>query len=530
MGAMNLGYLLSRSADAHPSHPAIIFGSRVLTYRELNERVNRLASAFADLGLHPGDRVAIFSPNRPEILETLLAAWKAGLAAVPVNFRLHRNEVLYILNHSEARLLVYAGVYQQDIELIAPKLSATRILVCLDGVLPGAPPRREFNGFEAFSYEELVRRGTGAERVAPVDGDDLAWLFYTSGTTGRPKGAMLTHRILLMMTMNACADVYPFSHEDIALHVAPLTHGSGLYTLPLIAKGSTNIILDTPRFDPETVFALIQEHRVTVLPFLAPTMVKRLVESDARERYNLRSLRCIVYGGAPMYVEDLLAALRAFGPILAQIYGQGECPMTITGLAREEHDPAYPERLASAGTARTGVEIRVQDERGNVLGRGEVGEIAVRSDLVMKGYWRDPEATAKTIVDGWLKTGDVGYLDENGYLYILDRTKDLIISGGNNIYPREVEEVLLRHPAVQEACVFGVPDPEWGEAVKAVVVLKPGCTATEEELISFCRDHLASYKKPRSVDFVEELPKNAYGKVLKRELRNRYWQGRARKV
>jgi acyl-CoA synthetase (AMP-forming)/AMP-acid ligase II len=526
MGAMNLGYMLSRSADANPHHPAIIYGTRVLTYQELNERVNRIASAFLDLGLKPGDRVAIFSPNRPEILETLFATWKAGLVAVPMNFRLHRDEVRYILNHSESRLLVYAGVYQKDIDHIAPELTATRTMVCLDGPA-GA---RQQNALAVHDYEELVIHGDDVERVAPVDGDDLAWIFYTSGTTGRPKGAMLTHRILLLAAMNACADVYPFSHRDIALHVAPLTHGSGLYALPLIAKGSTNVILDVSRFDPEAVFALIEKHRVTVLPFMAPTMVKRLVESDARAKHDLRSLRCIVYGGAPMYVEDLVAGLKAFGPIFVQVYGQGECPMTITGLACDEHDLNRPERLASAGTARMGVEVRIQDAEGNVLPRGEIGEIAVRSDLVMKGYWRDPEATAETVVNGWLKTGDVGYLDEHGYLYILDRTKDMIISGGNNIYPREVEEVLLRHPAVQEVCVFGVPDPEWGEAVKAVVVLKPGHTATEEELVAFCRNHLASYKKPRSVDFVEELPKNAYGKVLKRELRNRYWKGQLRKV
>jgi acyl-CoA synthetase (AMP-forming)/AMP-acid ligase II len=216
--------------------------------------------------------------------------------------------------------------------------------------------------------------------------------------------------------------------------------------------------------------------------------------------------------------------------VFAQIYGQGECPMTITGLNREEHDLNRPERLASAGTARLGVQVRIQDADGNELPRGAVGEIAVQSDLVMKGYWRNPEATNDTIVNGWMRTGDVGYMDEEGYLYILDRTKDMIISGGNNIYPREVEEVLLRHPAVQEACVFGVPDREWGEAVKAVVVLRQGHAATEEELIAFCRNHLASYKKPRSVDFVEELPKNAYGKVLKRELRAKYWEGYTRTV
>ncbi|NGQ95197.1 long-chain fatty acid--CoA ligase [Brevibacillus sp. SYP-B805] len=523
---MNLGYLLYRSAAAYPDHPAIIHGDAVLTYRECNERVNRVGSALRRLGLEPGDRVAIFSPNRPEILEVLFATWKAGLAAVPMNFRLHRDEVRYILNHSEAKVLVYAGVYQDDIDRITGDLTATRIAVCLDG--PGENGRND--ALTVLAYDELLKQGDNAEWVEPVEGDDLAWLFYTSGTTGRPKGAMLTHRILLLAALNTCADIYPFGHGDIGLHAAPLSHGSGLYSLPLIAKGGTNVIFPASRFDPETVFALIEKHRITVLPFMAPTMVKRLIESEARTRYDLRSLQCIIYGGAPMYVEDLTAGLKAFGPVFAQVYGQGECPMTITGLGRDEHNLHQPERLASAGTARMGVQVCIQDAEGNRLPPGRIGEIAARSELVMKGYWHNPEATSEAIVNGWLRTGDVGYMDEHGYLYILDRTKDMIISGGNNIYPREVEEVLLCHPAVQEVCVFGVPDPEWGEAVKAVVVLRPGHEAAEEELIAFCRDHLASYKKPRSVDFLEELPKNAYGKVLKRELRARYWEGNARLV
>jgi acyl-CoA synthetase (AMP-forming)/AMP-acid ligase II len=526
MSAMNLGYMLTRSSAAYPDHLAIIHGNLSLTYREFNERVNKVASALLQLGLERGDRVAIFSPNRPEILEVLFASWKAGLVAVPMNFRLHHDEVRYILNHSEAKVLVYAGVFQDAIDRIAEELSATNILVCLDHL--GGKERSSFQS--VFHYRELLDRGKADEFVASVDGDDLAWLFYTSGTTGRPKGAMLTHRNLLLMTLNVCADIYPFGHDDIGLHAAPLTHGSGLYALSLIAKGGTNVILAAPRFEPEDVFASIEKHQITVLPFMAPTMIKRLIESEARTKYDLQSLRCIIYGGAPMYVEDLVVGLKAFGPVFAQIYGLGECPMTITGLRREEHSLNHTELLASAGTARLGVQVRIQDADGNEVPRGTVGEIAVKSEIVMKGYWRNHEATNETIVDGWMRTGDVGYMDEHGYLFILDRTKDMIISGGNNIYPREVEEVLLRHPAVQEACVFSVPDREWGEAVKAVVVLRQGHSITEEELIDFSRNHLASYKKPRSIDFVEELPKNAYGKVLKRELRAKYWEGHTRLI
>lgn len=526
MSAANIGYLLSSAATTYPDHPAIIYGDKVITYREFNERVNRIANALCKMELEAGDRVAILTPNRPELLETLFAIWKSGMVAVPMNFRLHREEVRYILNNSEAKVLFYAGMYQDDIDSIAEELQSIRATVCLDD----QKCQRQERQFSPFCYHELLNQGDAVERVAPVDGDDIAWLFYTSGTTGRPKGAMLTHRILLLTTLNACTDVYPFAHDDVALHAAPLTHGSGMYALPLIAKAATNVILDTPRFDPDAVFALVEKHRVTVFPFLAPTMVKRLVESKALTKYNWHSLRCIIYGGAPMYVEDLVAGLKTFGKIFVQVYGQGECPMTITGLRREDHDLNRPERLASAGTARIGVQVGIQDADGRLLPAGQIGEVVARSDLVMKGYWRNPEATAETIVNGWLRTGDIGYMDEQGYLYILDRTKDMIISGGNNIYPREVEEVMLQHPAVQEVCVFGVPDPEWGEVVKAVVVVRPGYEVTEDELIRHCRNHLASYKKPQSIDFVEELPKNAYGKVLKRELRDQYWKGLTRKV
>lgn len=521
----NIGSMLSSAAATYPDHPAIIYGDLTLTYREFNERVNRIASALRRLGLEQGDRVAIFSPNRPEILEVLYATWKAGFAAVPMNFRLHRDEVLYILNHSETKALVYNGVYQDDIDRIAGELTTLRYAVCLDGVQGDKQ-----HSFTTLEYAGLLKQGEADEWVAPVDGDDLAWLFYTSGTTGRPKGAMLTHRILTMVVLNAIADIYPFAHSDVAMHASPLTHGTGMYSLPLFAKGATNIILDAPRFEPEAVFAAIEKYRVTVFPFMAPTMIKRLIDSDAHAKYDLSSLQCIVFGGAPMYVEDLEAGFKKFGKIFAQVYGQGECPMTITGFCREDYDLNRPELFSSAGIARTGVQVRIQDADGNPLKPGEIGEIAARSDMVMKGYWRNPEATAETIVNGWLRTGDVGYMDERGYLHILDRTKDMIISGGHNIYPREVEEVLLRHPAVQEVCVFGVPDPEWGESVKAVVVLRPGHSATEEELIEYCRENLASFKKPRSIDFVEELPKNSYGKILKRELRDKYWQGYARKV
>ncbi|MDN4522982.1 acyl-CoA synthetase [Fictibacillus fluitans] len=503
MTAMNLAYLLSKSAAAYPDHRAIVYGEKTLTFRQLDDRVNQLA-AVLKANLSPGDRVAIFSPNRPEILEVMFAVWKAGLVVVPLNFRLHENEVLYILNHSDVAAFFYDGVYQEQVKGMKGNLSAS-LCICFDQ-----------------EYENLLGQGKNGVEMAAVNGDDLAWLFYTSGTTGRPKGAMLTHRNLLLMVLSLCTDLYSFSHSDIGLHAAPLSHGSGLYALPLIARGGTQVILESSNFKPERVFELIEKHQVSVLPFLAPTIVKRLTDSVTKKQYKLDSLACILYGGAPMYVEDLKAAIHSFGPIFAQVYGQGECPMTITGLSREQHLLENIEVLSSAGTARTGVEIAIFNPQGNKLPVGQTGEVAVKGDLVMKGYWNDPPATEKAIKNGWLLTGDVGNIDGKGFLYILDRTKDMIISGGNNIYPREVEEVLLQHPYIDELSVFGIPDQEWGEAVCAAIVIKEGQNLSDLEIKEYCKAHLASYKKPSTIHFVETLPKNAYGKIMKKELRAHY--------
>jgi acyl-CoA synthetase (AMP-forming)/AMP-acid ligase II len=521
MGA-NLGVLVDHAARTSPDHPAVVFGESMWTYGQWLARIQRLAGAFRQSGVGRDDRVAVLSANRPEILEVFFAAWRIGAVVVPMNYRLHRDEVAYILQHSQAKALVYEQARTADVEVIRPSCPDTQLWI---GIRPDDAAADDFP-----AYETLVREGPVLSDVAPVEGDDLAWLFYTSGTTGRPKGAMLTHRILLLMTLNVCTDIYPFSRSDVALHTAPLSHGSGLYALALVAKGATQVIHAHARFDPEQVLEDIAAHQVTVLPFLAPTMVKRLTSGLRQTNRDVPSLRCIIYGGAPMYVEDMLESLEAFGPIFAQVYGQGECPMSITGMDRAAHRPDDPVHLGSVGTPRTGVEVAVVDEQGNRLPVNTPGEVVVRSDMVMKGYWSDPEATRRTVIDGWLHTGDIGYFDERGNLFLLDRSKDLIISGGSNIYPREVEEVLLRHPGVAEACVFGIPDPEWGEAVKAVVVRKPGWSVTEEELIAFCQQHLTSYKKPRVIGFADSLPKNAYGKVLKRELRAAEWAQMNRQI
>jgi acyl-CoA synthetase (AMP-forming)/AMP-acid ligase II len=517
---MNIGSLLTKTSRLYGNRLAIQHGEQQLTYAELTQRVGQLAQALQTLGVRPGDRVALVQRNGPALFETLFACFRAGAVAVPINMRLHPEEVAFICQDCKAKVLVATGEY------------ATSALQARTQV-----PELQLVGVEriagALDYESFLSAADPMTTDAEVDPDDLAWLFYTSGTTGKPKGAMLTHRNLLAMTMNYFADVNPLAPEDVVLHAAPLTHGSGLFGLPAIAKGAANVILHTPNFDPPTVFQLIERLRVTTVAFLAPTQIKMLLNGPYQS-YDLSSLRCIPYGGGPMYVEDMKQAVETFGPVLVQIYGQGEAPMTISYLRQEAHvtfgDPVAEQRLASAGIPRTDVEVRIVDDDDHEVTVGEIGEIVARGSVVMAGYWKRPGETAVSLRGGWLHTGDIGMMDAQGYLYLLDRMKDMIISGGNNIYPREIEEVLLKHPAIYEVAVIGVPDPLWGESVKAMIALRPGMSVTEEEVNDLCRQHLASYKKPRTVEFVPELPKNAYGKILKRELREQYWQDRERRI
>jgi long-chain acyl-CoA synthetase len=351
--------------------------------------------------------------------------------------------------------------------------------------------------------------------------EDLAWLFYTSGTTGNPKGAMTTHRNLLGMTSCYFSDVDPVEPDDAIVYAAPMSHGAGLYNFAYVLKAARHVVPASGGFDPAELCEL-SEKVGRLAFFAAPTMVKRLVEHVAATGADPNGFKTIVYGGGPMYVEDIRKALAVIGDRFVQIYGQGECPMTITALSRRQlgdrSNPHWSLRLASVGIAQSLVEVRIAGEDGDTLPTGETGEILVRGDIVMTGYWRNPEATAKTLRDGWLWTGDMGSLDDEGFLTLKDRSKDVIISGGSNIYPREVEEVLLKHPAVREVTVVGRPDPEWGEIVVAFLVAG---TVTRESLDSLCLEHIARFKRPKEYCFVESLPKNNYGKVLKTELRQR---------
>jgi long-chain acyl-CoA synthetase len=422
---------------------------------------------------------------------------------VPVNARLHKDEIAYVLDHSGTKVVLTDDDHAEDVVALVDEVAGLNAAV----VAPG----EEWNRLVGSAQLPLVSRAS----------DDPAWMFYTSGTTGKPKGATLSHRNLLMASLSFFADLDPISEHDSVIHAGPISHGSGLYGLPHMARGAVSVLPASGGVEGAEIAALIRRWPGATM-FAAPTMVKRLANDPEVVGSDLSGLKAIIYGGAPMYLADLEEALDVFGPRLAQIYGQGETPMTITALSKAEHadrdHPRWHERMQSVGFPRTDVEVRVVDEQDNPLPVGEIGEVVVRGDVVMLGYWQQPEATAETLRGGWLHTGDMGSFDEDGYLTLRDRSKDLIISGGMNIYPREVEEAILTHPGVKAVAVVGRPDPEWGESVVAFVV-SDGVVLTEAELDATCLERIARYKRPKEYRFVEGLPTNNYGKVLKRELR-----------
>ena len=502
--SVNLAQLLVRSAQAYPALPALARGGRVTcSYSELAARVSRLAAGLA-LRLSPNNRVALVMSNCPQYVELLFACWHAGLCAVPINAKLHPRELEFILENSGARLCFASA---ELVDALAP-LAAS--VACLEEVI----------AVDGARYAALSKGAPLA--VAARAAEDPAWLFYTSGTTGRPKGVTLTQKNVMAATLNYFSDVDAIAPGEAIIHAAPMSHGSGFYVLPHVARAGLNVVPESGGFDAAEIYALLRAHRGVSL-FAAPTMVKRLVDHPIDA--DTRNLKTIVYGGGPMYVADCKAALARFGYKLAQIYGQGESPMTITAMGKAIHaatgNPRYEERLASVGQAFTGLEVVVADERDRPLPAGGIGEVLVRGDPVMPGYWDNPQASAETLRGGWLHTGDVGSLDEDGFLTLRDRSKDVIISGGSNVYPREVEEVLLRHPGVSEVSVVGQHDPEWGEVVVAFIVARDprGRAPESAELDALCLDHIARFKRPKAYRFVEALPKNSTGKVLKTELR-----------
>lgn len=502
---MNQALWLARTALARPAALALLRGTEAIAdYATFAARAAAFGGALRMRGIAPGDRVAILMKNAPDYLVVLYGIWWAGAAAVPINAKLHPREIGFILDHSGASLTVASSDLAAD--LVEAGIAGAPILV-----VPSAE-------------HEAALATPPLAHPQPREAGDLAWLFYTSGTTGRPKGVIITHGMLSAMSLAHLADVDRAEPGDAALYAAPMSHGAGLYAMVHVLVGARHACPPSGGFEPDEVLDLAAAlGRVSM--FMAPTMVRRLTDAAKTRGRRGEGLKTIVYGGGPMYVADIEEALAWFGPKFVQIYGQGECPMCISALSREEiADDTHPrrrERLGSAGRAQCVVEVRIGDRQGRPLPVGETGEIMARGVPVMPGYWRDPDASARALRDGWLMTGDIGRLDADGYLTLSDRSKDLIISGGTNIYPREVEEALLEHEGVHEVAVIGRPHPDWGEEVVAFVVARSGAALGEAALDAHCLARIARFKRPKHYRFAASLPKNAYGKVLKTELRRR---------
>ena len=497
---MNLGHWLHRQAQVNPDRPAIFLGHQMVAdYGMFHDRAARVAGWLIAQGVQPGDRVAIFMKNCPDYLIVQYGIWYAGAAIVPVNAKLHGREAAYIIGDSGATLAFTSPGLGQALN------DAGAGCRCID--------------ITGVDYAAVLA-SPPVEAVVPRDASDLAWLFYTSGTTGRPKGVIITHRMLAAVSLCYSTDVDAVSSDDAAIYAAPMSHGAGLYNMLHVLAGARHVCPASGGFDEAEIFDLAR-HFGRAHMFAAPTMVKRLTQVAKATGEAGEGLRSVIYAGGPMYLADIVEAVDHFGPVFVQIYGQGECPMGITALSRadvaDRNHPRWQDRLASVGRAQSPVEVQIGDDLGNPLPIGQHGEIMVRGDSVMPGYWQNPKANAKTLRDGWLMTGDMGFLDDQGYVTMRDRSKDMIITGGSNVYPREVEEVLLTHRRVREVSVVGRFHPEWGEEVVAFVVgdVDPGA------LDQLCIDNIARFKRPKDYIFLSELPKNNYGKVLKTELRER---------
>jgi len=482
--------LARKTCRINAGKPAVSDGRTHYTYEELRQRAARLAQALLARGLQKGDRVAVLMSNRLEHIELDIAIAWAGLIKVPLNYRLHPKEHEYTINHSQASILLAEPHLLEGIDTCVPVVTTV-------------------------DYEAWISVYPDVIPDVLVEEDDILAIMYTSGTTGRPKGVMLSHRNFISGALSLILGC-GLSQQDVIGHVAPLTHGSNFLAQCAVLLGCKQVVFN--KFEPKDFLEAIEQEKITAV-FLVPTMVNLMIHEASFRSRDLSSLRTINMAGAPMAAEKIKDALALLGPKIVQTYGQVEAPMTITMMPRGE----LGNKPDSCGAIGPFVEVKIVDNQGNEVPVGQVGEVTCRGSLVMKGYWNQPEATAETLQNGWLHTGDLGWLDAEGYLRLVDRKKDVIISGGANVYPREVEEVLNLHPAVKETCVFGIPDAKWGEAVYAHVVLKNAQLVSQQELIELCKAHLASFKKPKGISFVDQLPKSSYGKIMRKEIRAEYW-------
>lgn len=510
---MNMAHLVEWSARRYRDRTAFIFGDQSLTYGEVDRRANRLAHGLLELGIAKGDRIAIIVSNRPEYAEAEFAVAKVGALRVPMLITSTVPELVRWLTASECTAAIVSPEAADGVRAAVDQLDRDLVIVMMDSAGPGET-----------GYEELL--GASPETPVAVDiaGDDLYALRFTGGTTGGPKGVLMSHRNMVTTTLNLTLN-WPIDETDVALHIHPMSHAAGMMMYSYWTVGAVNVIHPAFGFDPHEFVAAVERHRVTSV-FIIPTVLNVLLDSDALDGADTSSLRSIVYGGAPIPLTRLQQGLDRIGPVFIQVYGSSEAPMALTTLHRDEHllvDGKAPARLRSAGREILNVEVRVVDPEMQTLPPGEVGEVAARGDNTMVGYWKNPELTAQRVVDGWVRTGDMGYLDEEGYLYIVDRKEDMIITGGFNVWPAEIEDVIYQHPAVNSAVVFGVDDPKWGEAVTAAVVPRSGAAVEEAEMIAFLAERLTKYKVPKRVLIRDSpIPQSAVGKPLRRQVRTEY--------
>lgn len=510
-----------RGWGINPAGVAYIQGKRCYTFDEVGELSCRVANKLLALGLPKETKGAIWSANDVTAWACTLGLWRANMTWIPVNARNSAQENHYILDAFDCEVMFYQNEFAPIIAELRPQLPKIKNWICIDA-----------DGADAPSLEDWCAGQPSTRPEVAYAMDDVVMLSPTGGTTGMPKGVMNTHRSVqtfIAHFMLACA--YRDGEKPVNLAAAPMTHTAGLLAVPCTAQGGTVVVITKP--DPALMLGAIVQHKVSEF-FLPPTVIYKLLEIPGIETVDLSSVKYLMYGAAPMSVEKLKKAIEVFGPIMAGGYGQTEAPASISNLRPDEHlvdgKPAGDARLSSVGQPNPLIRVEVMNDANQILPRGESGEICVRGDLIMKGYYKQPEKTAETIIDGWLHTGDVGHIDADGYLHLTDRKKDMIISGGFNVYPSEVEQVLWSHPAVQDCAVIGVPDEKWGEAVKAVVELNPDHSTTAQELIALCKARLGSVMAPKSVDFITSLPRSPVGKVLKKDLRQQYWENSARKI
>ena len=517
-----LGDVARYHAEARPDAVALVFEGRETSFADFDRHTNQVANALIAAGLKVGDRVAYVGKNSDHYFERLIGAAKAGVVTTPIGWRLAAPEIAYIVGDSEAKLVFVGPELIGHVEAVAAELTHRPVVIAMEA--EGAGEHRTFEAWRDAQPD--------TDPMTPIKTSDIAIQLYTSGTTGRPKGAMLTHDNMLAMRREAALrplDWNQWGPDDVSLVAMPVAHIGGTgWGLVGLFNGAKGVV--AREFDPTKVLDFIEKDRVSKM-FMVPAALQIVVRLPRAREVDYSRLSHILYGAAPIPLDLLRECMEVFGCGFVQQYGMTETTGTVVYLPPEDHDPAGNTRMRAAGLPMPGVEIKVIDEAGNSVPAGTVGEVAIRSLANMAGYWKLDEATKKTIdADGWLRTGDAGYLDEDGYLFIHDRVKDMIISGGENIYPAEVESAVYGHPHVAEVAVIGVPDDKWGEAVKAVVAPKPGVTPDAADIIAFARSRIAGFKAPKSVDFVPALPRNASGKILRRELRAPYWEGRERQV